>query len=145
MLFRKPQAHKPGDRIAQADSTTTDDTGAYEFSNLAPGEYLLAVKAEPWYAIHPSQSRSPNDPAAALDVAYPITYFDSTYDETQASSIFSAEATAKKPTSTCTRFQPSISPFKRPFPTTAPAHPPRPRCAKASSVRTTSLKPPLRP
>ncbi len=87
MLFRKPQAHKPGDRIAQADSTTTDDTGAYEFSNLAPGEYLLAVKAEPWYAIHPSQSRPPNDPAAALDVAYPITYFDSTYDETQASSI----------------------------------------------------------
>ncbi len=87
MLFRKPQAHKPGDRIAQEGSTTTDDTGAYEFSNLAPGEYLLAVKADPWYAIHPSQSRSPNDPTAALDVAYPIAYFDSTSDEAQASPI----------------------------------------------------------
>jgi hypothetical protein len=91
MLFRKPQAHKPGDRIAQADSTTTDDTGAYEFSNLAPGEYLLAVKANPWYALHPSNSESrprpANDPSAALDVAYPITYFDSTSDEAQASTI----------------------------------------------------------
>jgi hypothetical protein len=87
MLFRKPQAHKPGDRIAQAGSTTTDDTGAYEFGNLAAGEYLLAVKADPWYAIHPSQSRPPNDPTTALDVAYPITYFDSTSDEAQASSI----------------------------------------------------------
>ena len=87
MLFRKPQAHKPGGRIAQAGSTITDDNGAYEFANLAPGEYLLAVKAEPWYAIHPSQSRPPNDPSAALDVAYPITYFDSTSDESQASPI----------------------------------------------------------
>jgi hypothetical protein len=87
MLFRKPQPHKPGNRIAQAGSTTTDDTGAYEFDNLAAGDYLLAVKADPWYAIHPSQSRPPNDPAAALDVAYPITYFDSTPDEAQASPI----------------------------------------------------------
>jgi 5-hydroxyisourate hydrolase-like protein (transthyretin family) len=87
MLFRKPRAHKPGERIAQAGSTTTDDTGAYEFSDLAAGEYLLAVKADPWYAIHPSQSRPPNDPSAALDVAYPITYFDSTPDEAQASPI----------------------------------------------------------
>ncbi len=87
MLFRRPQVHKPGDRIAQADSATTDDTGAYEFSNLAPGEYLLAVKADPWYAIHPSQSRPANYPSAALDVAYPVTYFDSTSDEAQASPI----------------------------------------------------------
>jgi len=91
MLFRKPQGHKPFERIAQAGSTTTDDTGAYEFGNLAPGEYLLAVKAEPWYALHlsgsESRSRPANDPGAALDVVYPVTYFDSTADEAQASTI----------------------------------------------------------
>ena len=34
------------------DTAISDDTGAYEFDNLAKGEYLLAVKAEPWYAMH---------------------------------------------------------------------------------------------
>jgi hypothetical protein len=90
MLFRKPQGHKPGERIAAANGTMTDDTGAYEFGNLAPGEYLLAVHAEPWYAIHPSQSKPANDPGAALDVAYPVTYFDSTNDEAEASTIILA-------------------------------------------------------
>jgi protocatechuate 3,4-dioxygenase beta subunit len=91
MLFRKPRGHKPGERIAVAGGTMTDDTGAYEFGNLAPGEYLLAVHAEPWYAVHPtggeSHSRPANDPAVALDVAYPVTYFESTSDEAQASPI----------------------------------------------------------
>jgi len=90
MLFRRPQAHNPGDRITHMSNATTDDTGTYEFTNLAAGEYLLAVKADPWYAIHPSQSRPPNDPTATLDVAYPITYFDSTSDEAQASPIVPA-------------------------------------------------------
>jgi hypothetical protein len=89
MLFLKP--HRPGDRIVEAGSALTDDTGAYEFGNLAAGEYLLAVKAEPWYALHhPSINTHPrpaNDPSAALDVAYPVTYFDSTTDETSASPI----------------------------------------------------------
>jgi 5-hydroxyisourate hydrolase-like protein (transthyretin family) len=87
MLFRKPQAHRQGERIAQAGSTTTDDTGAYEFGNLAAGEYLLAVKADPWYEIHPSNAESRPRPANDLDVAYPITYYDSTADEAQASPI----------------------------------------------------------
>ncbi len=91
MLFRKPQGHKTGERIAEAGSTTTDDTGAYEFGNLAAGEYLLAVKAEPWYAMHPSGSdsrpRPANDPSVALDVTYALTYFDSTNDEAEASPI----------------------------------------------------------
>jgi hypothetical protein len=91
MLFFKPCSHNPGDRIVQADSATTDDTGAYEFTNLTPGEFLLAVKAEPWYALRRSSDnsgvRSDGDPAAALDVAYPVTYFDSTTDEASASPI----------------------------------------------------------
>ena len=94
MLFLKPHANRAGDRINQAGSTSTDDTGAYEFSNLAAGEYMLAVKAQPWYAVHTPASRSgassANDAAAlkaALDVAYPITFFDSTIEEESASTI----------------------------------------------------------
>jgi hypothetical protein len=86
MLFLKP--HGTGDRIVEAGSALTDDTGAYEFGNLAAGDYLLAVKAEPWYALHHSsintRPRPANDPSVALDVAYPVTYFDSTTDEASA-------------------------------------------------------------
>jgi hypothetical protein len=99
MLFRKTHDGKIAGRIAQSDNENTDDTGAYEFNNLAAGEYLLAVVAEPWYALHRSAMQGPQldpdggdslgttDPAAALDVAYPVTYFDSTTDEASASRI----------------------------------------------------------
>jgi hypothetical protein len=90
LLFLKPRGHSPGGRIAQVGIATTDDTGAYDFDNLAAGEYLLAVKAEPWYALHRSDDetqRPANDPSAALDVAYPVTFFDSTTDEASASPI----------------------------------------------------------
>jgi hypothetical protein len=86
MLFEKPADHKPGAKIVQMDTSITDDTGAYEFDNLGNGEYLLAVKADPWYALHQSGAqRSTMNPA--LDAAYPITYFESTTDEASASPI----------------------------------------------------------
>jgi len=99
MLFLKSHTGKAGSRIGQADADSTDDTGAYEFDGLAAGDYLLAVKADPWYALHRSSSRAGRnaagaaeiagaaDPAAALDVAYPVTYYDSTTDEGSASRI----------------------------------------------------------
>jgi uncharacterized surface anchored protein len=99
MLFLKSRNGKPGGRTVLSGNTATDDTGAYEFSNLAAGEYLLAVVAEPWYAMHRSSIRSHNqsasatdsdgaaDPSAALDVAYPVTYYDSTTDESSAARI----------------------------------------------------------
>lgn len=91
LLFRKPRKPRLGERIAHADSTTTDDTGTYEFGNLAAGDYLVAVTAEPWYSMHrPSKasgSASGDEPAAALDVSYPVTYFDSTTDEASATVI----------------------------------------------------------
>ncbi len=83
MLFRKPHGHNPGDKIRSAGQTNTDDTGAYEFDGLAPGEYLVAVKAEPWFNIIGPAS----DEGTALDVAYPVTYFDSTTDQESATSI----------------------------------------------------------
>ena len=94
MLFLKPRPHRVNDRITQADSTTTDDTGAYEFIGLAEGDYLLAVKADPWYALHRAASRGASiavdgtpEPRTALDVAYPITFYDETTDETFATTI----------------------------------------------------------
>jgi sarcosine oxidase gamma subunit/5-hydroxyisourate hydrolase-like protein (transthyretin family) len=91
LLFQRPQHRGPGERTLQADATVTDDTGAYEFSNLAAGEYLLAVVAEPWYAMHGAEggprSRSASEVNPALDVAYPVTYFDSTTDEGEATPI----------------------------------------------------------
>lgn len=91
MLFKRPHGHRQGERVGRADSATTDDAGSYEFSDLAAGEYLLAVMAEPWYSIHrPVTGFKPmpaGDSAAPLDVAYPVTFFDSTTDEDAATAI----------------------------------------------------------
>jgi hypothetical protein len=95
MLFEKPRGHEPGAKIGQAGTAMTDDTGAYEFADLSPGEYMLAVKAQPWYAItHSSIGSGPTggptgetEAQAALDVAYPMTFFDSTTDESSATPI----------------------------------------------------------
>ncbi len=78
---------RPTDKIEQVDGAMTDDTGAYEFSNLAAGVYLLAVSTSPWYAMHPPPRRTVASEDSPLDVAYPVTYFDSTTDEASASPI----------------------------------------------------------
>jgi len=93
LLFRKPNSHRIGDRITQAGSTTTDDTGAYEFGNLAAGDFLLAAMATPWYALNRAPRRMDSVNSAesganpAIDVAYPITFFDGTTNEESASPI----------------------------------------------------------
>ena len=87
LLFQLPKHSGPGERTAQADAAVTDDTGAYEFSDLAAGEYLIAVIAEPWYAMHGGASgkaKANETVNPALDVAYPVTYYDSTTDEAAA-------------------------------------------------------------
>jgi len=99
MLFLVPPDHRqepgpersPNDRITQVDSAVTDDTGSYEFSSLPAGKYLLAVIAQPWYALHRSTAnpgqKQAGDPSAELDVTYPVTFFDSTTDEAYATPI----------------------------------------------------------
>lgn len=84
MLFRRGD----GGRMEQAGngSTQSDETGAYEFNNLQPGEYWIAVKADPWYAQHDARP-GPGGQQSPLDVAYPITYYDSTTDEASATSV----------------------------------------------------------
>ena len=89
LLFLMPRGHNLSARITQKAETTTDDIGAYDFGDLAPGEYFLAVTAQPWYALHHSAllQRPTADPSAALDVAYPVTFFDSTTEDASATPI----------------------------------------------------------
>jgi hypothetical protein len=96
MLFKKPRPNEPARHITQFSDAATDDTGTYEIGALPAGEYLVAVKADPWYALHqarkPGQSFSidgaaASDASASLDVAYPITFYDGTTDESSAAPI----------------------------------------------------------
>jgi len=99
MLFKVPpgvgrdfvRARGPENSIEQVGSATTDDLGDYEFGDLEAGDYLLAVMADPWYAVHnparPAGADAANSPDNPLDVAYPVTYFDSTTDELSATPI----------------------------------------------------------
>lgn len=91
MLFKRPDSSHPAERVTQVESAFTDDTGAYEFSNLSAGEYFVAVKGDPWFALHGRANRSPSNTSANLDVAYPITFFDSTIDQASAAPIALAE------------------------------------------------------
>jgi protocatechuate 3,4-dioxygenase beta subunit len=91
LLFREPAGRGRDAAIEHAGTETTDDTGAYEFTGLQAGAYLLAVQAKPWYAMHrfnTAQTGAPEtEQQAALDLAYPVTYFDSTTDEPSATPI----------------------------------------------------------
>ena len=60
-------------RTLLVESTATDDQGNYEAASLAEGTYFVAVRAVPWYAVHPVTGQAPVD--HSLDVAYPITYY----------------------------------------------------------------------
>ena len=93
ILFKREAdpAQSPGhSEVKEVDGATTDDTGAYEFTNLAAGEYFVAVATSPWYAIHPppgSARRNGGNESSPLDVAYPVTFFDSTNDESSATPV----------------------------------------------------------
>jgi hypothetical protein len=85
LLFRRTGVEEATSKIYPNNSTTTDETGTYEFARQWPGDFMIAVVAEPWYALHrsgPSTSLPPE-----LDVAYPVTYYDSTTDEASAATL----------------------------------------------------------
>jgi protocatechuate 3,4-dioxygenase beta subunit len=90
ILFRLghgSEHRESADAIHETDGTMTDDTGAYEFTNLSPGKYYLAVITSPWYALHAPVRRAGTNEDSPLDVAYPVTFFDSTTDEASATPI----------------------------------------------------------
>jgi hypothetical protein len=70
--------------------TTTDDQGAFHFGHLAPGHYLVAVSARPWYALRPFNlpATLPGNPdTSALDVAYPVTFYGGATDPAAATTL----------------------------------------------------------
>jgi len=87
--------------------TVLDEQGHFHFAHLAPGEYLLVISAQPWYAqdqqapaklqAAPSEELPPSDmnsnspsesvPSALLDVAYPLTYYPGVTDAGNAAPI----------------------------------------------------------
>jgi 5-hydroxyisourate hydrolase-like protein (transthyretin family) len=93
LLVRRVNSEGLGERLQTVSSGVTDDTGLFEFWGLYPGTYLLAVKAEPWFAVHPPlrvmTAADDEDRAAmaALDVAYPVTYYDGATEESAAAPI----------------------------------------------------------
>jgi 5-hydroxyisourate hydrolase-like protein (transthyretin family) len=91
-LFRQ-NTRSGMNNIVHAGTAMTDDTGAYEFARLEPGNYFLAVSATPWYATH-SQPMSdaqgnptPDTSHSSLDVAYPMTFYADVTDEDAATPI----------------------------------------------------------
>ena len=83
-----------GGPTRQMEAATTDDRGHYELAGLAPGNYLVRVQAQPWYASSsgslrigggalPATAASPTtDPS--LDVVYPVTWFPAATSEAEA-------------------------------------------------------------
>jgi Carboxypeptidase regulatory-like domain len=94
LLMRKTRNGGMGEHLVKSISGDTDDTGLFEFWNLLPGTYFLAVKANPWYALHPflsekneAASEQVREDVAALDVAYPVTYFSGSTEDADATPI----------------------------------------------------------
>ncbi len=92
----RPQTESPqpaGGTRRRYAAATTDDRGLYEFANVRPGAWVVAVDTTPWYAAAvrrsqvngAGQSAPPLEPE--LDVAYPLTYFPGTADAGAASRI----------------------------------------------------------
>jgi hypothetical protein len=67
--------------------TVTDDQGGFHFGHLAPGHYLVAVSARPWYAQHPTNLPGTDPSMSLLDVAYPVTFYNATVDAAMATPI----------------------------------------------------------
>jgi carboxypeptidase family protein len=78
-------------RVTRFRGAMTDDQGKYEVTPLDEGTYFVSVKAQPWYAIHPTSNRGsgeePSQIDQSLDVAYPITYYGDATEPEDAAAI----------------------------------------------------------
>jgi Carboxypeptidase regulatory-like domain len=88
-LYRKQSGDE--NLIVRFRNGFTNDENTFDFGNLPPGRYFLAVTATPWYAVHPPPPEPPEarvmfrpavDPA--LDVAYPMTFYPAATRDTDA-------------------------------------------------------------
>jgi hypothetical protein len=95
LVFQRMHNFGVGERILETRQTKTDDTGKAENYNLHPCELLVAVSAKPWFAMH-AAAKSGKAVNPALDVAYPITFYDGVTDEAAASPIVLAAGSHEK-------------------------------------------------
>jgi 5-hydroxyisourate hydrolase-like protein (transthyretin family) len=91
-LYRQDERSGTG-KIVRASAVVSDDLGNYEFPRLAPGNYYIAVTAQPWYAvgsrtlIGQENDTSGEKPRSPLDVAYPTTFYADVTDSDSATPI----------------------------------------------------------
>lgn len=84
IFFRQIHNEGHGQQLA-AKHCATDDAGTCEMDDLEEGQYFVAVSARPWYAMHTLASQQAGHRAnPALDVAYPVTFFDGVTDQASA-------------------------------------------------------------
>jgi hypothetical protein len=87
LFFKKSRISGRGEQMVSS-SMTTDDAGTCEMDNLKAGAYFVAVSAKPWYAMHMLASGTKQEAGSranpALDVAYPVTFFDGVTDQASA-------------------------------------------------------------
>jgi hypothetical protein len=81
------------DRVVTVGFAQSDDEGKYEFMELIPAEYFVAVQAHPWYAVYPgwidengTKSRA-DTVAPELNVAYPTTFYNGATESESATPI----------------------------------------------------------
>ena len=97
-LLRQPiSGPKRGvEQFSSRSFAQTDDRGMYEFSNVAPGSYRLAVQARPWYASSARQqglrggafqSSTASTSSPSLDVTYQLTWYPGMDDPAQAETL----------------------------------------------------------
>lgn len=69
----------------------TGNDGRYTAGNLAPGQYFVAVSAQPWYAVQAmAMGRRPGQPAEVpekLDIAYPLVFYPGVTDDQSAAAL----------------------------------------------------------
>jgi len=71
-----------GSRIVRMAFSISDDRGFYDIALLRPGNYYVSVTTKPWYAVHSVTALDP-----ALDVAYPVTFYDGATEADRATRI----------------------------------------------------------
>lgn len=78
-------------RVNSVGGASSDDRGYFDVGGLEPGTYFVSADAKPWYAVHSSAGGAGKDAAqtasAALDVAYPTTYYGGATDSEGAEAI----------------------------------------------------------
>ncbi|HVW76416.1 MAG TPA: carboxypeptidase regulatory-like domain-containing protein [Alloacidobacterium sp.] len=78
------------EHVQRARTTMVDESGAYEFAGLEPGNYFLSASGQPWYATRfmlPRHTGDANDIASSTDMVYATEFYPDTTDEKAAAPI----------------------------------------------------------